>query len=55
MAQAGNLGNTIGTPLMVLALGLGSFSGLMAVLLVLFLGGFLAHVLLAQRRRSMLA
>jgi len=55
MAQAGNLGNTIGTPLMVLALGLGSFSGLMAVLLALFLGGFLVHVLLAQRRRSMLA
>lgn len=52
MAQAGNLGNTIGTPLMVLALGLGSFSGLMAVLLVLFLGGFLAHAMLAQLRRS---
>jgi MFS transporter, DHA1 family, inner membrane transport protein len=53
LAQAGNLGNTIGTPLMVLALGLGSFSGLMVVLLVLFFGGFFAHLLLARLRRSM--
>lgn len=51
LAQAGNLGNTIGTPLMVLSLGLAGFSGLMAVLLLLFLGGFLVHQLLAQRRR----
>lgn len=53
LAQAGNLGNTIGTPLMVLALGLAGFSGLMAVLLVLFLGGFLVHQGLAQMRRHL--
>lgn len=54
-AQAGNLGNTIGTPLMVLALGGSGFSGLMAVLLVLFLGGFMVHLLLAAQRRRLLA
>ncbi|MEP2717259.1 MFS transporter [Pseudophaeobacter sp.] len=52
LAQAGNLGNTIGTPLMVLALSLAGFSGLMAVLLTLFLCGFLAHQILAQKRRA---
>ncbi len=52
-AQAGNLGNSIGTPLMVLALGLAGFSGLMAVLLLLFLGGFGVHVLLARQRRAL--
>jgi DHA1 family inner membrane transport protein len=53
LAQAGNLGNTIGTPLMVLSLGLAGFSGLMAVLLLLFLGGFLVHQVLALKRRHL--
>lgn len=51
-AQAGNLGNTIGTPMMVLALGLAGFDGFMAVLFVLFLGGFAVHWLLAHQRRA---
>ena len=55
LAQAGNLGNSIGTPLMVLALGLAGFSGLMALLLTLFIGGFAAHFLLARRRLRLLA
>ncbi|MEP4038958.1 MFS transporter [Pseudophaeobacter sp.] len=55
LAQAGNLGNTIGTPLMVMALGLAGFSGLMATLLLLFLGGCLVHQLLALKRRRISA
>ena len=51
LAQSGNLGNTIGTPLMVAALGVSGFGGLMATLLVLFLGGFGVHVFLAAQRR----
>ena len=52
MAQAGNLGNSIGTPLMVLALSLAGVPGLIAVLLVLLLGGFLVHQILAWRRSA---
>lgn len=52
LAQAGNLGNTLGTPLMVLTLGLAGFQGLIAVLLSLFLGGFLVHQFLAQKRKG---
>lgn len=51
LAQAGNLGNTIGTPLMVLALGFSGFGGLMATLLVLFLCGFGVHFFLARQRQ----
>lgn len=51
LAQAGNLGNTIGTPLMVVALGLAGFAGLMATLLLLFMGGCLVHQVLARSRR----
>ncbi|WP_036797566.1 MFS transporter [Leisingera caerulea] len=53
MAQTGNLGNTIGTPLMVVSLSAAGFSGMMAALLVLFLGGAAVHLLLAARRRVM--
>ena len=51
MAQAGNLGNTIGTPLMVTALSIAGYSGLLTTVIALFLAGFAAHVLLAKRRR----
>lgn len=54
-AQAGNLGNALGTPLMVLALSLAGYAGLMGVLLVLFLGGFAIHALLAHQRRVLQA
>ncbi|MFW8634311.1 MFS transporter [Cribrihabitans pelagius] len=50
LAQMGNLGNTIGTPLMVLALAAGGFGGMMAVLLALFLSGAAVHLLLTLRR-----
>ncbi|EBA16132.1 hypothetical protein RSK20926_20440 [Roseobacter sp. SK209-2-6] len=50
MAQAGNLGNTIGTPMMVLMLSFSGYSGLMALLIALFLAGFLSHLLLGWLR-----
>lgn len=50
LAQAGNMGNTIGTPLMVATLSFAGFSGLMGVLMTLFLAGFLVHLLLTLRR-----
>jgi len=51
MAQAGNLGNTIGTPLMVTSLSLAGYSGMLAVVVALFFAGFVVHRLLAMRRR----
>ncbi|KIC08381.1 membrane protein [Leisingera sp. ANG-M1] len=53
MAQTGNLGNTVGTPLMVLVLSYAGYGGMMAVLLGLFLCGGAVHMLLAVRRRAL--
>ncbi|MFS4579901.1 MFS transporter [Phaeobacter sp. C3_T13_0] len=50
MSQAGNMGNAIGTPLMVLAVTLAGYVGMMLVALILFLGGFAVHMILARRR-----
>ncbi|WP_293572839.1 MFS transporter [Phaeobacter sp.] len=50
MSQAGNLGNSAGTPLMVAAIALAGYDGLMAVMLVLFFGGFAAHAVLGRLR-----
>lgn len=50
MAQAGNLGNTIGTPLMVWVLVLADYSGLMALLVAVFVTGAMAHQILDHRR-----
>ncbi len=52
MAMAGNLGNTIGTPLMVWTLAQGGYSAMLLIAAVLFLSGFAAHALLAMRRRK---
>lgn len=51
MAQAGNLGNTLGTPLMVAVLAAGGFGGMAFTLILLFLGGFAVHMFLAWYRR----
>jgi predicted MFS family arabinose efflux permease len=52
MAMAGNLGNTIGTPLMVWTLTFGGYNAMVVVAAILFLCGFAAHALLAMRRRK---
>jgi MFS family permease len=51
MAQAGNLGNTIGTPLMVTALSLAGYGGTRGTVVALFCAGFGVHGLLVMRRR----
>lgn len=50
MAQTGNLGNMIGTPLLLSVLTHGGVPGLMLALALLYLGGAAVHQLLATRR-----
>jgi len=52
LAQMGNLGNTSGTPIMVVVLGLLGYGGMMGVLTLIFLGGAVAHFALSLRRRE---
>lgn len=51
MAQTGNLGNTIGTPILLIVAGGAGYAGMMAVALAVLLLGALAHLGLAQLRR----
>jgi uncharacterized membrane protein len=52
LAQMGNLGNTIGTPLMLGILGTFGYDGMMFSLCLTFLGGAGIHFLLYLRRMS---
>ncbi|MEX0286963.1 MAG: MFS transporter [Paracoccaceae bacterium] len=52
LAQMGNTGNTIGTPLMVAVIALLGYSGLIWALTVLFLCGGAIHLWLAGKRRQ---
>lgn len=52
MSQAGNAGNVIGTPLLLGAVGLAGYGGMMLVVCALFVVGIAAHQLLAQRRNA---
>lgn len=54
MAQMGNLGNTLGTPLMLGILGLAGYSGLILISVGVMSLGILAHGWLALRRRRLL-
>ncbi|XDA96527.1 MFS transporter [Sulfitobacter sp. LCG007] len=51
LAQAGNLGNTIGTPVMAAIAIEFDHTGLMLMAAAMFFGGLLVHALLAQARR----
>ena len=51
MAQMGNLGNTIGTPIMLWTLAVSGFTGMMLALMVLFAAGVMLHLWLAALRR----
>ncbi|MEM9551058.1 MAG: MFS transporter [Pseudomonadota bacterium] len=51
MAQAGNFGNTLGTPFMVAILAVGGYGLLTWTVAALFALGIAVHVLLAMRRR----
>jgi DHA1 family inner membrane transport protein len=50
LAQMGNLGNTIGTPVMLIVIAATGYGGFMTALLMLFLVGAAAHLLLARQR-----
>ncbi|MBF9029820.1 MFS transporter [Rhodobacterales bacterium HKCCE3408] len=50
MAQMGNLGNTIGTPIMVAVIAAAGYAGLMAALALVFAGGAAVHLWLARQR-----
>ena len=55
MAQAGNLGNTVGTPLMVGVIAVAGYGGLMIMLCLLFLAGAGVHLALQRRRDGHIA
>lgn len=50
LAQMGNLGNTSGTPVMLAVIAGFAYSGLVLGMVMLFLVGAAAHILLARRR-----
>ena len=51
VAQMGNFGNTIGTPLLLLMTMLMGYQGLIVFAVFCYTGGLLVHLLLARRRR----
>ncbi len=51
MAQMGNIGNTIGTPIMAAALAGMGYAALPMLALVAFVAGLALHLLLGARRR----
>ena len=50
MAQMGNLGNTLGTPVMLMTLGAFGFNGVMGGIMLCFLGAIGVHLFLRYRR-----
>jgi len=52
MAQMGNLGNTLGTPVMALVLGGLGYAALPVVAGAAFICGAVVHVVLALRRKA---
>ncbi len=52
MAQMGNLGNALGTPILLAILSIFGITGLLLTICGLYLAGGLAHVLLSQRRKG---
>ena len=51
MSQAGNMGNVIGTPLLVTMLAVGGFGGMAITVAALLLSALVAHEVLAKLRR----
>ena len=52
MAQMGNLGNTLGTPVLAAVLAGSGYSGMMIVSAIVFAAGIAMHLWMANRRRS---
>jgi hypothetical protein len=53
MAQTGNIGNLVGTPILLAAMGIAGLSGVVLFLLLAYVGGLLAHIALMRKRRSL--
>lgn len=51
LAQAGNLGNALGTPVFLFIYAAGGFSAMISVVSLCYFSGFLVHWLQARRRR----
>lgn len=54
MAQMGNLGKLSGTPILLLMLTAMGFNGLILFAVSCYLAGIAIHVVMAQRRRSLI-
>ena len=52
LAQMGNLGNTLGTPLMIAILTQAGMGWMLGILAMLLLAGAAVHLILARRRRQ---
>ena len=52
MAQMGNVGNTLGTPVLAAVLSVAGYHEMIALAAIVFLAGALMHIWLAFRRRS---
>mmetsp|Transcript_18094 Transcript_18094/g.27955 ORF Transcript_18094/g.27955 Transcript_18094/m.27955 type:complete len:385 (+) Transcript_18094:453-1607(+) len=52
VAQTGNLGNTLGTPVLLAVLGMAGYPGLIWTAIAVFACGFLVHLWMAARRSS---
>lgn len=52
MAQMGNVGNTLGTPMLVAVIAGAGYSGMIVTAIVIFTSGLCAHLWLAHRRRK---
>ena len=52
MAQMGNLGNTLGPPILVMVLNQSDFNGLLLAVLAIYAAGCVAHIFLARLRRG---
>ncbi|MEP1588064.1 MAG: MFS transporter [Tateyamaria sp.] len=50
LAQTGNLGNTIGTPALLVILSIAGYSGLIWTSIIVLAGGFTVHAWMAKRR-----
>lgn len=52
LAQTGNLGNTLGTPVLLAVLGVAGYPGLVWTAILVMAGGLAVHAWMAQRRRA---
>ena len=50
LAQTGNLGNTIGTPILLIVLSMAGYAGLVWTSILVLAGGFAVHAWMAHRR-----